>query len=71
MATSIDRPIITETTALGVAWLAGMRAGYYPDQNGFAENWALEKRFEPEMDEKTRNSFYDGWHNAVKRTLSK
>ncbi|MEZ5756616.1 MAG: glycerol kinase GlpK [Emcibacteraceae bacterium] len=71
MGTSIDRPIITETTALGVAWLAGMRAGFYPDQNDFAENWALETRFEPEMNAKTREAFYDGWHNAVKRTLSK
>lgn len=67
---SIDKPIITETTALGVAWLAGMRAGFYPDQAEFTKNWALEKRFEPKMNAPTREAFYSGWHNAVTRTLS-
>lgn len=66
----IDKPAITETTALGVAWLAGMRAGFYPDQAQFSKSWALEKRFEPKMDAPTRDAFYSGWHNAVTRTLS-
>ncbi len=67
----IDRPAITETTALGVAWLAGMRAGIYPDQKGFSDSWALEKRFEPKMSSSIRDEYYDGWHNAVTRTLTK
>ncbi|MBL4603535.1 MAG: glycerol kinase, partial [Emcibacteraceae bacterium] len=67
---SIDRPIITETTALGVAWLAGMRADFYPDQVEFAKNWALDKKFTPNMTSAIRNTFYDGWHDAVSRTLS-
>lgn len=37
----VDRPTVIETTALGVAWLAGSRAGIYPDQRAFAANWAL------------------------------
>lgn len=71
MDASIDRPIITETTALGAAWLAGMRAGFYPDQDGFSKSWALERQFNPQMDPPTRDVFYEGWHNAVTRTLSK
>jgi len=66
----IDKPVITETTALGVAWLAGMRVGFYPDQAVFSKNWALEKRFEPTMNSSIRDTFYNGWHNAVTRTLS-
>jgi len=66
----VDRPTVLETTALGVAWLAGMRAGVYPDQEGFAANWALDQRFEPQMDEATRERRYAGWKDAVKRTLS-
>ena len=38
----VDRPVVTETTALGAAWLAGMRAGIYPGKQGFAESWALQ-----------------------------
>ena len=66
----VDRPKVLETTALGVAWLAGMKAGVYPDQEGFAANWALDRRFEPQMDEATRERRYAGWKDAVRRTLS-
>ena len=66
----VDRPKVLETTALGAAWLAGMRAGVYPDQQGFAAQWALDKRFEPQMDEATRTRRYAGWQDAVKRTLT-
>ncbi len=67
----VDRPQVAETTALGAAWLAGMHAGLYPDQAGFAETWALERRFEPEMDEATREALYAGWKDAVSRTLTR
>ena len=66
----VDRPTILETTALGVAWLAGSRAGVWPDQKHFAASWARDRRFEPQMDEKTRSGKLKGWRNAVKRTLS-
>lgn len=71
LATSVDRPKILETTALGVAWLAGMRAGFYPNQDEFAKNWALEKRFEGQMDNLSRDKLYAGWKDAVQRTLSR
>ena len=66
----VDRPKVRETTALGAAWLAGMRAGLYPDQAGFSRAWALEQRFEPGMAADLRNSKYAGWKDAVRRTLS-
>ncbi|MCP1168104.1 glycerol kinase GlpK [Limimaricola litoreus] len=64
----VDRPEITETTALGVAWLAGMKAGIYPDQAGFAESWKLDRSFAPEMDEATREAGYAAWGRAVAAT---
>ncbi|MEL6640351.1 MAG: glycerol kinase GlpK [Pseudomonadota bacterium] len=66
----VDRPEVLETTALGVAWLAGMKAGVYPDQAGFASTWARDARFEAQMDAKTRERRYAGWQDAVGRTLS-
>lgn len=67
----VDRPVITETTALGAAWLAGMKAGAYPGKEEFARGWALERRFTPAMPETERTSKYRGWQDAVSRTLSK
>jgi len=66
----VDRPVILETTALGAAWLAGSRAGIWPGQAEFAEGWSRDKRFEPQMDEKTRSRKLRGWKDAVRRTLS-
>ncbi|MEM9584158.1 MAG: glycerol kinase GlpK [Pseudomonadota bacterium] len=66
----VDRPEVLETTALGAAWLAGMRAGIYPDQAGFAKSWALERRFEPAMEDATRDAKYAAWKKAVAATLS-
>jgi len=65
----VDRPKILETTALGAAWLAGSRAGVWPDMQGFSEAWALERNFKPAMDEKTRKTKIKGWNRAVKKTL--
>ena len=70
IAAPVDRPVNHETTALGVAWLAGMRAGIYPDQQGFAAAWARETQFSPHMDETKRGQKYDGWKRAVQATLS-
>ena len=66
----VDRPQVLETTALGAAWLAGSRAGVYPDQASFAKKWALDRRFEAQMPATTRDVLYDGWKDAVRRTLS-
>ncbi len=66
----VDRPEVLETTAMGAAWLAGMRAGIYPDMEQFAANWALDRRFEPAMDQQTRAERYAGWKKAVAATLT-
>jgi glycerol kinase len=71
LGASVDRPRVLETTALGAAWLAGMRAGIYPDQAGFAATWALDRRFAPQMDDAIRSARYAGWKDAVSRTLSR
>ncbi|HHI69626.1 MAG TPA: glycerol kinase, partial [Rhodobacteraceae bacterium] len=68
LGAQVDRPTVQETTALGVAWIAGMKAGIYPDQDEFARNWALEKRFEPMMADELRNEKYSAWKRAVKAT---
>ena len=60
-----------ETTALGAAWLAGMAADVYPDADGFAQRWALERRFEPALGAEARDRRYAGWRDAVERTLSR
>jgi glycerol kinase len=65
----VDRPSITETTALGVAFLAGWRAGVYPGPEAFAERWRLDRRFSPSMDAQTRDTRWAGWRDAVARTL--
>jgi len=65
----IDRPVIAETTALGAAWLAGSRAGVWPDQQGFAESWRLDKHFDPQMPEQQRNQKVAGWNDAIQRVL--
>lgn len=71
LGATIDRPEILETTALGVAWLAGMKSGFYPSKEEFSKNWVLEKRFEPNMTSSKRETLYDGWKDSVRRTLTK
>lgn len=67
----VDRPEILETTALGAAWLAGVRAGVWPDMEDFGASWACERRFEPAIDQATRQRDLAGWHDAVQRTLTR
>jgi glycerol kinase len=66
----VDRPEVLETTALGAAWLAGQRAGVYPAMDEFAATWALERKFEPTLDEALRTQRYARWGRAVQATLS-
>jgi glycerol kinase len=66
----VSRPQVLETTALGAGWLAGMQAGVWPDEQGFAASWQLQRQFQPDMQDITRKKLVDGWHDAVRRTLS-
>ena len=63
----VDRPQVTETTALGAAYLAGLAAGLFKDTKDIAARWALDRRFTPEMKAAARDALYDGWKAAVKR----
>jgi len=66
----VDRPAGVETTALGAAWLAGMRAGLYPDMDGFAATWAKDVRFDPASSTADRDAAYARWKRAVAATQS-
>ncbi|MGB1402947.1 MAG: glycerol kinase GlpK [Porticoccaceae bacterium] len=66
----VDRPVITETTALGAAWLAGSKAELWPDQSGFAKTWRQDKQFTPLMSASERDCKVAGWDNAVRRVLT-
>ena len=66
----VDRPDVLESTAIGAAWLAGMRAGVYPAQAEFATTWARDRQFQPLMQEPFREDKYAAWQKAVQATLS-
>jgi glycerol kinase len=66
----VDRPKVTETTALGAAFLAGMQAGICGGPEAFAKDWALDRRFEPVMDQATRDAKYARWGRAVQATMA-
>ncbi|MCB1332444.1 MAG: glycerol kinase, partial [Roseivivax sp.] len=70
LGAEVDRPVVTETTALGAAWLAGWRAGLCGGPEEFAKSWALERRFAPAMAEAERTARYDRWKRAVAATMA-
>ncbi|MDQ2799145.1 MAG: FGGY-family carbohydrate kinase, partial [Armatimonadota bacterium] len=63
----VERPQVAETTALGAAYLAGLAVGYWDSLAEIQKNWALDRRFEPQMDEAAREKAYSGWKRAVTR----
>lgn len=67
----IERPVISETTSLGVALLAGLTIGFWKDQTELDALWQSDALFLPQIDEEKRESFYGGWKKAVRRVLSK
>ncbi|SBS28452.1 Glycerol kinase [Marinomonas aquimarina] len=64
---AVERPKVTETTALGVAYLAGLKAGVYDSLEQISELWQAEHAFHPEMGHDSREKLYQGWRNAVHR----
>ena len=66
----VERPTVTETTALGAARLAGLGAGLYPSPHALFGRWRLERRFEPSMPAGTRERLLAGWDDAVARVKS-
>lgn len=70
LGAEVDRSTISETTALGVAYLAGLRAGVFSSLESLATNWNCERRFEPGMTKTKRDELYDGWCKSVKKVQS-
>ncbi len=66
----VERPKVTETTALGAAFLAGLRAGLWPSLESLSKTWALDRAFRPAEDSASRDRRYVGWQNAVRRVRS-
>jgi len=64
--TSVIRPSITETTALGAAYLAGLAVGYWNDIAEVEKYWQKEKIFKPSMKEDTRSDLQKNWHRAIR-----
>jgi glycerol kinase len=67
----VERPVVTETTALGAAYLAGLAVGLYPSLDALGEVWRCERRFEPKMDAALRDRLYAGWSDAIRRARGK
>jgi glycerol kinase len=63
----VQRPAVTETTALGAAYLAGLAVGFWPDVRALADQWTIERTFEPRMDADERTALIAGWQRALER----
>ena len=63
----VVRPKVTETTALGAAYLAGLAVGYWKDQKQIATQWQVDRRFTPAMKQAERNKLDAGWRKALER----
>ena len=68
--TKVVRPTITETTALGAAYLAGLAVGYWKNISDIQEQWQVDKQFAPAMDEEKRANLVNGWQRAVKASIA-
>jgi glycerol kinase len=65
----LEKPAVTEMSALGAAYLAGLGTGFWKDKKEISRQWKIEKVFEPSMNEDQREALYSGWKKAVKRSL--
>ena len=65
----VIRPAVTETTALGAAYAAGLAVGFWSGQDELRERWSEDKRWEPQMEESDREAEYARWRKAVERSL--
>jgi len=66
----VERPVVTETTALGAAYLAGLQTGVFKSVEDIAKRWQRDRLFEPRMKAEQREALYAGWRAAVARVRS-
>lgn len=71
LGTSVIRPTVTETTALGAAYLAGLAVGYWESIDHIKSQWGVEREFTPEADETKVSELKKGWADAIGRTLTR
>ena len=65
----VVRPKVSETTALGAAYAAGLAVGYWKSTNDIVENWGVDKRWHPAMSKAERTKLFAAWNKAVTRSL--
>jgi glycerol kinase len=66
----VHRPAVTETTALGAAYLAGLSAGIWNSYEEIAGKWRIDRTFVPHMSQDQREALYSGWKRAVVKARS-
>ncbi len=64
---TVERPKFTETTAMGVAYLAGLSTGVFKNLSSLTDIWTLDRRFEPALSQNQRDSLYEGWQKAINK----
>jgi len=69
LGTTVSRPVVAETTALGAAYAAGLAVGFWESTDELRRNWQESKRWEPQWDDERREEAYGRWKKAVQRTL--
>lgn len=70
LGTSVIRPKVTETTALGAAYLAGLAVGYWESLDHIKSQWGVDTEFSPEADPEKVDALKNGWADAIRRTLT-
>ena len=65
----VVRPLVSETTALGAAYAAGLAVGYWQGQEDLRANWQINETWQPQMNEETRQKLYHDWLKAVEKTF--
>jgi glycerol kinase len=69
LGVDVVRPVVAETTALGAAYAAGIAVGFWKGESDVTANWAEDRRWTPDMDDKERDRLYRSWKKAVTKTF--
>lgn len=67
---TVERPTVSETTALGAAYLAGLAVGFWKSRDDISTNWKVDQAFDVQMTNEKRNELYGGWKRAVKAAMA-
>ncbi|WP_321329271.1 glycerol kinase GlpK [uncultured Ilyobacter sp.] len=70
LGTDVLRPVVTETTALGAAYLAGLAVGFWESKEEIRNRWQVETKFDPAIGEERKEKLYKGWKKAVERSMA-